>query len=74
MAHLALRAHRTEYFYSSKEEHSKNKQTAVGTVQAALTVCLTSLRLIYREKVGHNLSQSLIDLILGGRRFFFSRR
>lgn len=43
MAHLALRAHRTEYFYSSKEEHSENKQTAVGTVQAALTVCLTSL-------------------------------
>lgn len=43
MAHLALRAHRTEYFYSSKEEHSENKQTAVGTAQAALTVCLTSL-------------------------------
>lgn len=43
VAHLALRAHRTEYFYSSKEEHSENKQTAVGTVQAALIVCLTSL-------------------------------
>lgn len=43
VAHLALRVHRTEYFYSAKEENSENKRTVVGTTQAALTVCLTSL-------------------------------
>lgn len=38
MAHLAFRVHRTEYFYSAKEENSENKQTAVGMIPATLTV------------------------------------
>lgn len=33
MAHLALRVHRTEYFYSAKEENSEGKQTAAAMIQ-----------------------------------------